>query len=1032
MNVSLPFIRRPVATSLTMAGILLLGLTAYLQLPVSALPQVDYPTIDVTTQMPGAGPEVMASSVTAPLERQFGSIAGLTTMRSASALGTSSITLQFSLDRNIDSAAQDVQAAMAAAAGLLPRTLPNPPVYHKVNPADIPILSLSATSATLPLPQVADYAETILAQKFAQIDGVGLVLVQGGQKPAVRIRVNPMALTAMGLSLEDVRQRVAQASVDQPKGSLEGARQAYTIAADDQLFTAAAYGAVIIGYKNGAPVRVVDVGSIVDGVENDKLTATAGNRPAVIIDILRQPGANVITTVERIRAALPQLRAVMPPAIRVDVLSDRTASIRASVADVESTLLLTVGLVVLVLFLFLRRVWATVIPSVTLPLSLIGTFAGMYFANFSLDNLSLMALTIATGFVVDDAIVMIENISRYIEAGDPPFEAAIRGSRQIGFTIISLTASLIAVFIPLLFMGGIIGRLFREFAITLSVAVTVSAVVSLTLIPMMCAYLLKPQPVEMPDAPGHRRERGFQLVTMHYGRSLRWVLQHRHATLVVTGLSLFAAVVLYAIVPKGFLPQQDIGIIVAVNETAADSAAVSVVERQRRLTDLLLKDPAVASVYGFTGAGTVNETGNIGRLYIVLKPHGVRDDITTVMNRLSGAASALEGGALFMQAAQDIQLDNRISRTQYQYTLQAVDTAELDVWAARLVAALRLRPELRDVTSDQSQGGLQAPVRIDRDAASRLGVSLQAIDDTLYDAFGQRQIATVYTQLNQYHVILEVDSHFKSDPEALNAIYVNSAGGPPVPLASLARFDLQTGNLVLHHLAQFPAVSISFNLAGSLGAAEQAIRATQAAIGMPDTIVASFSGSAAEFQTSLASQPVLILASIIVVYIVLGVLYESYIHPITILSTLPSAGVGALLALMLCGYELNLVSLIGIVLLIGIVKKNAIMMVDFALDAARTQAMSPHDSICSAAILRFRPIMMTTTAALLGAMPLALGGGPGSELRRPMGIAITGGLLLSQVLTLYTTPVIYLALARLSDWITSPRRLTASAQHPPP
>jgi multidrug efflux pump len=723
---------------------------------------------------------------------------------------------------------------------------------------------------------------------------------------------------------------------------------------------------------------------------------------------------------------------VMPPAIRVDVLSDRTASIRASVADVESTLLLTVGLVVLVLFLFLRRVWATVIPSVTLPLSLIGTFAGMYFANFSLDNLSLMALTIATGFVVDDAIVMIENISRYIEAGDTPFEAAIRGSRQIGFTIISLTASLIAVFIPLLFMGGIIGRLFREFAITLSVAVTVSAIVSLTLTPMMCAYLLKPQPAEMPAAPGHRRERGFPLVTTHYGRSLRWVLQHSHATLAVTGLTLFAAVVLYAIVPKGFLPQQDTGIIVAVNETAADTAAVSVVERQRRLTDLLLKDPAVASVYGFTGAGTVNETGNIGRLYIVLKPHGARDDITTVMNRLSGAASLLEGGALFMQAAQDIQLDNRISRTQYQYTLQAVDTAELDVWAARLVAALRLRPELRDVASDQSQGGLQAPVRIDRDAASRLGVSLQAIDDTLYDAFGQRQIATVYTQLNQYHVILEVDPHFKSDPEALNAIYVNSAGGPPVPLASLARFDLQTGNLVLHHLAQFPAVAISFNLGGSLGAAEQAIRATQAAIGMPDTIVASFSGSAAEFQTSLASQPVLILASIIVVYIVLGVLYESYIHPITILSTLPSAGVGALLALMLCGYELNLVSLIGIVLLIGIVKKNAIMMVDFALDAARTQGMSPHDSIYSAAILRFRPIMMTTIAALLGAMPLALGGGPGSELRRPMGIAITGGLLLSQVLTLYTTPVIYLALARVSDWITSPRLLTTSAQHPPP
>jgi multidrug efflux pump len=1032
VNVSLPFILRPVATSLAMAGILLLGLTAYLQLPVSALPQVDYPTIDITTQMPGAGPEVMASSITAPLERQFGSIAGLTTMRSASAFGTSSITLQFSLDRNIDSAAQDVQAAIAAAAGLLPRTLPNPPVYHKVNPADIPILSLSATSATLPLPQVADYAETILAQKFAQIDGVGLVLVQGGQKPAVRIRVNPMALTAIGLSLEDVRQRVAQASIDQPKGSLEGARQAYTIAADDQLFTAATYGAVIIGYKNAAPVRVRDVGSIIDGVENDKLTATAGNRPAVIIDILRQPGANVITTVERLRAALPQLRAVMPPAIRVDVLSDRTASIRASVADVELTLLLTVGLVVLVLFLFLRRVWATVIPSVTLPLSLIGTFVGMYFANFSLDNLSLMALTIATGFVVDDAIVMIENISRYIEAGDTPFEAAIRGSRQIGFTIISLTASLIAVFIPLLFMGGIIGRLFREFAITLSVAVTVSAIVSLTLTPMMCAYLLKPQPAETPDSSGHRRERGFALVTTHYGRSLRWVLRHSHATLVVTGLTLLAAVVLYAIVPKGFLPQQDTGIIVAVNETAADAAAVSVVERQRRLTDLILKDPAVASVYGFTGAGTVNETGNIGRLYIVLEPHGARDDITTVMTRLSGAAGLLEGGALFMQAAQDIQLDNRISRTQYQYTLQAADTAELDVWAARLVAALRLRPELRDVASDQSQGGLQAPVRIDRDAASRLGVSLQAIDDTLYDAFGQRQIATVYTQLNQYHVILEVDPHFKQDPEALNAIYVNPTGGPPVPLASLARFDRQTGNLVLHHLAQFPAVAISFNLGGSLGAAEEAIRATQAAIGMPDSIVASFSGSAAEFQTSLASQPVLILASIIVVYIVLGVLYESYIHPITILSTLPSAGVGALLALMLCGYELNLVSLIGIVLLIGIVKKNAIMMVDFALDAARTQGMSPHDSIYNAAILRFRPIMMTTIAALLGAMPLALGGGSGSELRRPMGIAITGGLLMSQFLTLYTTPVIYLALARVSDRITSPRRLTASAQHPPP
>ncbi len=1044
MNVSEIFIRRPIATSLLMAGVILLGLLGYALLPISALPNVDFPTIQVTTQLPGAAPDVMCSSVTTPLEQHFGQISGLTSMNSVSSLGVSTITLQFGLERNIDSASQDVQAAINDASGVLPANLPNPPVYNKVNPADSAVLTLAIYSETIPIDKVNDYADTLLAQKLSEVTGVGLVTIEGNQKPAVRVQIDPAATAAQGLSLESIRTAIAAANVDAPKGSFDGAHQAYAINDNDQLLSAVDYRNIIIAYRGGAPIRLKDVGRVVDSVENTKLAGWYGDKPAVILDIQRQPGANIIQTVDRIKKILPQLLTAIPPSVHVTILTDRTTTIRASVADVQFTLVLTVILVVLVIFLFLRKLWATVIPSIALPLAIIGTFGVMDLAGFSLDNLSLMALTIATGFVVDDAIVMIENIVRYIEAGDKPFEAALKGSKQIGFTVISLSFSLIAVFIPLLFMTGVVGRLFREFAITLSASIIVSAFVSLTLTPMMCSRLLTAESEEH----HHGRfyvvtERFFDGMLAFYTRGVRWVLAHQPLTLTVAVLTLAATIVLYVVTPKGLLPEQDTGLIIGVTDAAQNISFRSMVTHQRQIADLVMQDPDVASVTSFVGTGTINATLNTGRISINLKPREDRKaSAAEIITRLRDRVRNVEGIALYMQAVQDLQIDSRVSRTQYQYILEDSDGAELAEWAPKLVAKLSQVPGLSSVASDQQTDGYQVNITVDRDKASRLGVLPADIDNTLYDALGQRIISTIFTQLNQYRVIMEVMPQYQQDPASLSKIYVpaNAATGGVttgaaaaaklVPLSAFATITTTTAPLVITHQGQFPAAVVSFNLRPGyfLSDAVAAVQRSQQEIGLPETIQTAFSGSAAEFQSSLASEPWLILAAIVVVYIVLGVLYESYIHPITILSSLPSAGVGALLALNICRIDFSMVALIGIVLLIGIVQKNAIMMIDFALDAERNQGLAPEDSIFQACKLRFRPIMMTTMAALLGAVPLALENGTGSELRRPLGITMVGGLLLSQMLTLYTTPVIYLYMDRLSRWLTK-GRAAAPAPH---
>ena len=1017
MNPSRLFIHRPVATSLLMVALLLAGLLAYRLMPISALPEVDYPTIQVMTLYPGASPDVMTSSITAPLERQFGQMPGLKQMSSSSSGGASVITLQFTLSLTLDVAEQQVQAAINAATSFLPTDLPMPPVYSKVNPADAPIITLAITSNTLPLPKVEDLVDTRLAQKISQLPGVGLVSIAGGQRPAVRVQVNPQAIASHGLNLDDIRTAVAAANVNMPKGSFDGPLRASTLDANDQLKSAEEYRDLIIVWKNGAPIRLSDIADVIDGAENSRLAAWANRSPAIILNIQRQPGANVIETVDRIKKLLPQLRSALPGTVEVELLTDRTTTIRASVHDVQTELVLAVALVVMVIFVFLRNVPATVIPGVAVPLSLIGTFGVIYLAGFSINNLTLMSLTIASGFVVDDAIVMIENIARYVEEGESPMEAALKGSEQIAFTIISLTFSLIAVLIPLLFMGDVVGRLFHEFAITLAVAILISAVVSLTLTPMMCARLLKHTPPERQGRFYRVSGEFFETMIAWYGVSLRWVLGHQGKTLLVAIATLVLTAGLYLIVPKGFFPVQDTGAIQVITEAPQSISFAAMSERQQAVADVILEDPAVASLSSFIGVDGANTTLNSGRMMINLKPKAERNaDASGVIRRLQQALAGVEGIEAYMQPVQDLTIEDRVSRTQYQFSVQDAHADELAYWVPKLVDRFSQLPELRDVASDTQNHGLQAYVEIDRASAGRLGITTVAIDNMLYNAFGQRLISTIFTQSNLYRVVLEVKPEMQQGLAALDGIYLIAAGGNKVPLSSVARIVEKPTPLAINHIGQFPAATISFNLAPgvSLGDAVSAIHKAQAELELPASVETGFQGAALAFQSSLNNTLLLILAAVVTMYIVLGVLYESYIHPVTILSTLPSAAVGALLALMLADMDLGIIGIIGIILLIGIVKKNAIMMIDFALQAERDEGMPPDKAIFEACLLRFRPILMTTFAALLGALPLMLGSGVGSELRNPLGIVMVGGLLVSQVLTLFTTPVIYLAFDRLA------------------
>jgi hydrophobe/amphiphile efflux-1 (HAE1) family protein len=1027
MNISQGFIRKPVATAFLAIGITLIGLVAFLRLPISALPTVDTPTIQVTAQLPGADPQTMASSVATPLERQFGQIAGLTGMSSSSGLGNTQITLQFALNRSADAAAQDVQTAINAAAGQLPKTMPSPPTFHKVNPADVPVLLIALMSDTEPLTKVNDYADSILAQKLSQMPGVSLVTIGGMQKPSIRVQVNPAKLAAAGLDLEQLRGTLGNLTVNQPKGVLYGNAQAYTLATNDQVLTANGYDDLIIAYRNGAPVRLRDVGHAVVAAEDVSLHGWYNDKPAIVLAIQRQPGANVISTVDGIKKLLPQLVASLPSDIKVTIASDRTQTIRASVSDVQFTLVLTIALVVGVIFLFLRNLWATIIPAVSVPISLIGTFAVMYLFNYSLDNLSLMGLSIAVGFVVDDAIVMIENVSRHIEEGLPPLQAALKSAGEIAFTIISISVSLVAVFIPLLLMGGVIGRMFQEFAVTVCVAIAVSVLVSVTLTPMMCAYLLSPQHAEGAGVLSRTLERGFVAIQRGYEAVLALALRYKLATLTVMLASIAVTGVLFVVVPKGFFPQQDTGMIAGITEASADVSPAQMAALQQTVINVIAKDPSVANATGYIGPGGPTVTENNGRLFVLLKPRNERNfTADQVIRQLDAKLSKVQGIAVFMQATQDINLASRLSKTQYQFTLTDVNQDELNTWASKLFAKLKTIPELADVASDQANAARQLKLNIDRDAASRLGIDPAAVDNTLYDAFGQRHVAQLFTTLNTYYVILEVDPSFQLGPYALNRIYVRSSNGTMVPLSQFTNIDYGSAPLAVNHQSQFPSVTLSFNLSPgtSVGAAVSAVQKATDALHMPSTIATSFQGNAQAFQSALASTPILIVAAIVAVYLILGMLYESTIHPLTILSTLPSAGLGALLALGSFGFGLDVIGLVGIILLIGIVQKNGIMLIDFALEAERNEGLTAEQSVYEACKIRFRPILMTTMCAMLGGVPLMIGTGTGSELRQPLGFAIVGGLLVSQLLTLFTTPVVYIYLDRMSKFLS--RRGAAS------